>query len=275
MADDPDFRFYASFRDSPKRLALEEDLGPKGVVALVDLLCWVRANRVTGDLVGLSSSAIEQACRWKGKRGVLVAALARETAPGRPGWLTGAEGSYRVTGWEKRQGWAKSAPARTLAGKIAAVVKQAKRNGVTPDQWLDDVGGEDARNEKLRERARAAFDKGARRERIVTKSSNGRGNDRSTNRSDREYPVSDPDPVPDPTGGRGGRDGSAADVPRNASSASPPGMGTDPPTPCDTPGCQRPAAYGLGTPNATREHTRAWCEGHYLERLYGPPKALA
>ena len=65
VSDDPDFRFCSSFRDSPKRLALAEALGPRGLVALVDLWCWVRANRPTGDLKGMThSSDASSRSRW-------------------------------------------------------------------------------------------------------------------------------------------------------------------------------------------------------------------
>jgi hypothetical protein len=283
MADDPDFRFYASFRDSPKRLALADALGPRGIVALVDLWCWVRANRPTGDLTGLPNGAIETAARWTGKRGALVAALVGT-------WLLGEEGAYQVHGWSERQGWAKSSPARSQAGKVAAIVKQARRHGVTTDQWLDDVGGEDARNERLRERARQAFEKrttgGGRATNRRTNRSND-GNDRSTNRCNDpneslplvSTPSPSPSPTPSPTGG-GGRAGTA---PSGSSAArppgtAPPGRGAGPPhcARCHRPADTGPSFQAKHLPLGLEEdlcpgHLTAWFEERDAAERAAPP----
>jgi len=255
VADDPDFRIYASFRDSPKRLALDDALGLRGIVALVDLWCWVRSSRPTGDLSGLSNKAIETAARWSGKRGAFIAAIAGS-------WLDGDEGAYTVHGWSKRQGWAASSPARSQAGKVAAIVKQSRRLGLTTDQYLDDVGGEDSKNERLRERARQAFEKRPR--------GNVRGTNRRTNRSTIvneslplvSTPSPSPSPTPSPTGG-GGRAGTAppGSSATRPSGASPPGGGSGPPT-CVR--CGDPATSGP----SVRDHYRPMdldvdlCAGH-------------
>lgn len=277
MADDPDFRFYASFRDSPKRLALADTLGPRGIVALVDLWCWVRANRPTGDLTGLSNGAIETAARWQGRRGALVAALAGA-------WLDGQEGRYSVHGWSQRQGWAKASPARSQAGKVAAIVKQARRHGVTTDQWLDDVGGEDAKNDLLRERAREAYGKRSKgNDRATTKGTN-RSNDRNDSLSlvSTPSPSPSPTPTPSPTGGGEGVGGSA---PPGSSAARP--AGASPPGAGGAPGlCARcgqratvgPSQRGAHRPEGLEEDL---CPGHLTEwfrerlaadRTPGPPR---
>ena len=216
MSDDPDFRFYASFRDSPKRLALAEELGPRGLVALVDLWCWVRANRPTGDLKGMTHRAIETAARWRGKRGSFIEAIRKD-------WLDGEEGSYIVHGWEGRQGWSKTSPARSQAGKVAAIVKQARRHGLTTDQWLDDVGGEDSRNTKLRDRAREAFnrkggkarktgDRPTNRSKIVNESERFVATNGAESLPFVSTPSPSPPPSPSPTGGGDGAGSGAGAV---------------------------------------------------------------
>lgn len=258
MSDDPDFRFYASSRDSPKRLALADALGPRGIVALVDLWCWVRANRPTGDLSGLSSGAIETAARWAGRRGALVAALAGT-------WLDGQEGSYSVHGWSQRQGWAKASPARSQAGKVAAIVKQARRHGVTTDQWLDDVGGEDAKNELLRERAREAYGKRVKgNDRATTKGTN-RSNDRNESLPlvSTPSPSPTPTPSPSPTGGGEGMVGSAPPGSSAArpAGASPPGGGGGAPScaRCGQRATVGPSFRGAHRPEGLEEDL---CPGH-------------
>lgn len=210
MSDDPDFRFYASFRDNPKRMELEHEIGSRGLIALVDFWCWVRTTRALGDLSGLSDRSLEMGARWRGKPGAFLAALVRY------GWLDGTSGSYIVHGWDERQDWAKAAPARSRAGKVAAIVKQARKHGVSTDQWLDDVGGADAVNDDLRTRARAAFLK-KQPSRTTNRSTNraDRAYENATNRANRESPDSDPDPDPDASRGEGG--GGDSDAGRSAS----------------------------------------------------------
>lgn len=237
MADDPDFRFYASFRDNPKRVELECALGAKGLVALVDLWCWVRVTRPTGDLTGLSDAAIERGAGWRGARGALVKAL-------RAGWLDGEPGAFTVHGWGDRQGWAKASPARSRAGKVAAIVKQAKRHGVTTDQWLNDVGGEDAKNDALREAARAASQKSTKGGTNRSRSLNDQRNDHHESLPLVSTPSPSPTPTPSPTG-RGREAVGATDVHPSAPAAHPP-QPEKPPAP---PRCARCKDLGqIGNP---------------------------
>lgn len=241
MADDPDFRFYASFRDNPKRLELQDTLGADGALAVVDLWCWARANRPTGDLTGISTAAIEKVAGWPGKRGVLVAFLAAK------GWLDGSEGAYRLHGWGDRQGWASGSPARSQAGKVAAIVKQCRKLGITPDQYLDDAGGEDMKNDRLRERAKEAYAKRDKTKRTTTVETTA---PTTVARPHNERPplVSPPSPSPTPTpspngGGRVGD--SAPDRSATGSVAAPP----VPDRPAAPPRCPRCRDVGrIGNP---------------------------
>ena len=218
MSNDPDFRFYASFRDHAKRVQLEQEIGARGVLGLIDLWCWVTATRQQGDLSGLSDDAIERGAGWRGKRGALVQALVAH------GWLDGRPGAYIVHGWEEHQGWLKSSPARSMAGKVAAIVKQSRKHGVTTDQWLDDVGGEDSKNTALRERARIAA---APKKESTNRSTNRSGIvERNPTFVSTPSPYPSPSPTPSPTGG--GDDGEAASRPTSPSGsvAAPPRGGS-------------------------------------------------
>lgn len=200
MSDAPDFRVLCSIFDHPKWIRLESIGSGKLPLHMLKLWGWVRANRSSGSLKGMAVAEIEHAARWRGRRGKFVATL-KET-----GWLDGEDGRYVIHGWEKWQGYATGSAARQRAGQIGAIIKQCLRLGVHPDDYLDDVGGHQAQDIRLRERLRVSWAKSKKAKAIVRSHSDGSAaappsdTDRTLNARAPTDPVSDPVP----NGGRGG-----------------------------------------------------------------------
>ena len=163
MADSPDFRFYTGWLDDPRVVKLLRRLHRHEgwpFYHLVRLFAWTTANRPTGDLAGMSGEDVEIAAQWTREPGIFAPLLAEL------GFLDGAEGSYKIHGWEDDQLWcverveirkrakaggkkvqaSRSPEERSAAGKKAARARWDKERALcekiarskrrhTPQEW--------------------------------------------------------------------------------------------------------------------------------------------
>jgi hypothetical protein len=250
MSDASDFRVDSGLPDNPKWCGLEASLGTKGQVALLTLWCWARSHRSNGDLSGMGAGAIEAAARWRGKRGTLYAALQA---------LRLIDPDDHLHDWQERNGWATGASARSHVGRVGAIVKWCLMRGLTPERWFELQGGDKSLLPDVQRAFAKAQERKMAKASALCKMPKGHANPTAP------YPT--PSPTPTPKEGGDGA-GSAAGFARAGPPASP--AGDDRAPPCDSDGCESPATYGRGTPNAVRSHNGAWCTAHYREHVYGP-----
>lgn len=210
MSDDPDFRVSAGVFDHPKWLRLEAELGCQGLIALLRFWGFLRRHRTSGDLAGLTDAEIDRACRWTPSAGAPAGALTRTLA--QCGFIDGDETRRSAHGWQEHNGWASASGARTLSGRVAAMVKQCRRTGMEPDTYLDAQGGALAVDTSLRTALREAYAKGGGK-RVSKRRKSARTATAPATAVNPQVPLTVSDPVPDPTGREGSGDDSAPDLP--------------------------------------------------------------
>ena len=123
MASVTDIRLLISFRDSIKRSRLRRRLGSESIEALIDLWLWAANEKPEGDLTGLADVEIEEAARWRGPTGALIAALVEIR------WLDGFSGGYLLHDWPEHQRWVAHAEERSKAARALADKRWKKDRG--------------------------------------------------------------------------------------------------------------------------------------------------
>ena len=234
MSDNPDFRVSSGVFDHPKFVRLEALHGAPAALGLFRLWSWVRRHRPNGDLTGMEDAEIDHVCG----RGATAGATALKSL----GFLDGEAGARSVHGWQEHNGWASASAARTLAGRVAAMVKQCRRIGLTPDAYLDAQGGVLAGDAAIRASLNAAFTKPPKNGQKVRRSATA-----CADRVRPQVPLTESVPDPAPNGGGGRRRRSAAGLVPSG----PPASRSE----CSADGCTFPVAMSDSA-------GRKFCMGH-------------
>lgn len=123
--DEADIRLKVGFLSHPKTMRVRRALGAEGVLALIQLLMFVRVNcHKDGALRGLTDEDIEGVAGWPGCEshapGMLAACLSDA------GFLEGEIGARTVHEWKQHQPFAATFTKRSKAGRIAASARWDK-----------------------------------------------------------------------------------------------------------------------------------------------------
>lgn len=116
-----DIRISTTLVQHPKYKRLRARLSWVGVAHLFHFLLWVRTNRPSGDLTGMSNEDIELAVDWAGDPGAFALALADVR------FLDGVEGAYQVHDWEEHQPWAAGTEDRSARSTWASLCRRYGR----------------------------------------------------------------------------------------------------------------------------------------------------
>lgn len=131
-----DARINTELPAHPKTKKLIRRLGESGAWHWIKLICWVAANRPSGDLKGMSGEDIELAIDWTGEPDALVNALLDL------GFLDIVRENplhCRMHDWDDHNPWAMGARARSIRARWAAVKKhhgQATADREVPEYAL-------------------------------------------------------------------------------------------------------------------------------------------
>lgn len=109
-----DIRLQLSFLSNRKIKTLRRALGADGVLALIELWCYVAANEPDGLLLGWTQEEIEAVSSWPGDLGVFVVTAVEL------GLIEQTGAGYAIHDWAENQPYVVGAPARSEAGRAAA-----------------------------------------------------------------------------------------------------------------------------------------------------------
>lgn len=116
-----DIRLSTTFFQNIKTIRLREELGPRGVLSILQLWCYAAIHKPDGYLTHMNDKDIARAAGWKGKPEKFIQTLLKPESP----WLEKDEKKkcYRLHGWKEHNTYAAHAKERSKASRKAAEKK--------------------------------------------------------------------------------------------------------------------------------------------------------
>jgi len=116
-----DIRLSTTFFQNIKTIRLREELGPRGVLSILQLWCYAAIHKPDGYLIHMNDKDIARAAGWKGKPEKFIQTLLKPESP----WLEKDEKKkcYRLHGWKEHNTYAAHAKERSEASRKAAEKK--------------------------------------------------------------------------------------------------------------------------------------------------------
>jgi len=113
-----DIRLSTTFFQNIKTIRLREELGPRGVLSILQLWCYAAIHKPDGYLTNMNDKDIARAAGWNGKPEKFIQTLINPEAP----WLEKDEKKkcYRLHGWKEHNTYAAHAKERSEASRKAA-----------------------------------------------------------------------------------------------------------------------------------------------------------
>lgn len=148
------FRVDSSFVDHPKAMRLEVEINdPNAIAYVVRLWSWLSRFAQSGRFAPILAAHVEIACKWRGEKGALVAALCAAGLLD----IDTESGDFEAHDWWEKQG---------------AIVEKANRDAEMKRQMRRESGAKTARAEKAPKKRRpptpgaktARAEKGTRRD---------------------------------------------------------------------------------------------------------------